>query len=285
MKLGILITKHTNEAKTLFKSIATSIRSFGDRHAYLENHFQFLAQKDKCDCFLAIGWYNENHLWAETIFRKLAYDEIISSGKKVIIVDTGYLRNSYSPIKEQRKYTSFGINGYKAFGQFYNENSSPERFLNSGMKIKPWKEDGEDILVIGQNFNGTSVDIDIFAWHIKTVKILRETGRKVIFRPHPRAKTEAAITKFPFEVDYSTSKYVQEDLKTCCAVVGYSSNTLCETLLEGVQTCSEGKAAMTYKLRGSRPEREQFFYDLMYCHWNLEEIKAGLWWKHLRPHI
>jgi len=285
MKLGILITKHTDEAKLLFKTIATSIKP-KDSHVYIKDISHYEKEKRNCDCFLAIGWYNENHLWAETIFRKSAYDDIIAAGKKVIIVDTGYLRNSYSPVKEQRKYISFGINGYKAFGQFYNENSSPERFLASGIKIKPWQEYGENILVIGQNLNGTSVDIDIFKWHTDIIKKLKKLyNNPIVFREHPRGKLEVNRAEFPFDIKYSTSKYIQEDLGNCAAVFGYSSNALCETLLEGISTFSLGKAAMTYKLKGSRPEREQFFYDLMYCHWNLEEIKAGLWWKHLRKHI
>src|SRR5690606_16415841 len=76
----------------------------------------------------------------------------------------------------------------------------------------------------------------------------------------------------------------------CC--VTYSSGAAIDALIAGVPPICMSPASLAYKLcsRGLSdiaaplmPTREQFFYDLAYSQWSLDEINNGTVWRHIWP--
>ena len=82
-----------------------------------------------------------------------------------------------------------------------------------------------------------------------------------------------------------------EDFRKAWAVVGWNSNTLTESVCEGVPTFSLHPSSMAWECsnknlkRLDNPEyfdRTQWLNNLAYCQWTEEEIERGDPWFHLK---
>ena len=89
------------------------------------------------------------------------------------------------------------------------------------------------------------------------------------------------------EVDFKSA------LQNAYAVVNYNSNPAIESVLAGVPVyvaesslCYPvGKEISTNLDRPAKPDRGEWLKQISYTEWFVEEIKQGIPWTRLRPHL
>ena len=149
----------------------------------------------------------------------------------------------------------------------------------------------EHILILGQHEIGISTQhMDIIGWWEDTISyISRVTDRKIKFRPHPNQ------TKFPkgnYQLTEGTT--IEEDLENCWCAVARTTNGAVDAIINGVPVITPDPACMAFGvsshflteiLEPCTPDRSQWLYDLAYSQWNIEEMKSGLAWSHIRKFI
>ena len=203
-------------------------------------------------------------------------------GLDTVIVETGYVNRGAGP----SHHYAVGLNGLNGRADFRNEDSPPDRALEFAHKLKPWRTDGEHILVCGQVPWDASVDhIDFVEWTHSTVSSLKAmTKRPIVYRPHPLARTYA-----PWGSELSRNYWLEDDLNGCWCVVTFNSNSGVEAILAGIPTVAMDEGSMIMPVASSlgqveapwTPSREQWFNDLCYAQWTPTEMQKGFTWNHL----
>ena len=84
---------------------------------------------------------------------------------------------------------------------------------------------------------------------------------------------------------------LQKDFDNAWCVVGFNSNALTESVMEGIPTFSMCASSMAWPVSNKtlklieQPmtfERQQWLNNLAYCQWREDECIAGMPWEHLR---
>ena len=311
MKICLFKTKLTPRGKQLINLLANGIRVCGDESFTISSigNFPLLKQRrDKntkniinnikqANAVVIFGgfpkFFNFKR-YTEISFRSEIAHYAKKYGKKLLIIDTAF-------ISDNMKFVSLGFSGIKNQGIYYNKNSPADRFEKLNAPLFPVSDNlntANKILVFGQNKRGVSCQgIDTHKWHIETIKQLHNlTNKAIIFRRHPREKYTQPKKDFPSYVKFSTDT-LDNDLKNTYAAISYSSNALCHSLRLGIHTFSLGENAITYDITNNDinkittpiiyPEKEirQFFYNLAYAEWSLDELKNGVAWQNFRQFV
>ena len=203
-------------------------------------------------------------------------------GLDTVLLETGYLNRGAGP---QHHY-AVGLNGLNGRADFNNKNCPDNRAQPFMHMLKPWRQDGEHILLCGQVPWDASVDhIDFLKWVESTTRtIMRQSKRPIIYRPHPLAKTPP-----PWGVKLSTNYWLQDDLKDCWCVVTFNSNSGVEAIVGGVPAVAMDEGSMIMGVETNigqiesprMPDRQQWLNNLCYAQWTPEEMKEGMAWDHL----
>lgn len=144
-----------------------------------------------------------------------------------------------------------------------------ERWREQNIEIKPWRDKGDEIVVLAQRGIGfTSVPHE---WALTTAGKLRSiTNRPVRIRTHP-GKSEAIA--------------LEEDLKNAHAVVTWSSASAVKAICAGIPAfyCMEGWIGHNAAVYGveylERPymgSRDRFLQRISWAQWTQDEIASGL---------
>lgn len=203
-----------------------------------------------------------------------------SQGKLWLVMENGYISNING-----RRYCAMDINGYNGNGLGVDLNSPSDRWDNFDLEIKPWKETGETILVIGQ-FGHQDIRYSMpYNWVDDVLaRLIKITDRPIVYRPKPTRPRLPTISCSNVIVDNET-KFIDQ-LNNAHAVVTWNSPSLSsKALFEGVPVFIEAPTCVAKKLDAGNLSdietprkfpREQFFYNLAYSQWSKEEIEQGL---------
>ena len=145
----------------------------------------------------------------------------------------------------------------------------PERFAALGVELKPWRTEGEHILVCPNRSFGVGEAVMHPDWAERTAARLRKaTARPVRIRAHPG--------------NNAPRRSLSEDLKGCWAVVIWSSGAGVHALAAGVPVFVE---ARFWVMKGAgasgpvdapvMPERLPHFERLAHAQWTCAEIESG----------
>ena len=218
-----------------------------------------------------------------------------------IIADLGLiLTDRASANTNLDRYTYVGYDKFKGEANCYNEGSPSDRWdklVKKGAEIKPWRKDGDHIVVFGQRADAASTKhCNYFNWLKKTLLNIRKyTDRPIIFRSHPITRLEdvPSIGIDNFLVSKFKNKSMEDILKGAWCSVTRTSNAGVDSILNGVPVVCPDPVCVAYDLcthdikdidNPETPEREQFFYNLAYAQWSIPEIEKGDCWGHLRSH-
>jgi hypothetical protein len=210
-----------------------------------------------------------------------------------ICLDIGYIKNFRNDLNNLNAYSTIGYDNFKGLGTYYNEWHTSSRWDSFNIELKPWRTNGEHILIIGQPQGWSTKHLDIQQWYKDIVaEIRKHTGRPIFFRQHPLERT------FPKIKDVRFISFVEKDLEqwfnNCWAVVTKTSSAGISALINGIPVICNDSLMPGYNLaeknianieNPATPKREQFFYDLAYTQWNISEISGGEPWEHLRWHL
>lgn len=217
---------------------------------------------------------------------KLRHREILraqtSIGGKTLVVNFGSLKRSNG-------FYTVGWNGLNGRGEYFNENSPPDRWENLGIELRPWNQRGNNVIISGQvPTDGSVALVDILQWcEEQAISVRCWTNRPLVFRPHPLAR------HVPFEIPGAirSERSLSEDLEDAWAVVTYNSTSSSMAVIEGIPVFTADRGSMAWEVSNhdlkkiEAPvllDRTQWAYNLAYTQWSLSEMKAGLAWDHLK---
>jgi hypothetical protein len=175
-------------------------------------------------------------LWSGRMQQNHAvWQTFCNSGRSVIVLEVGGIRRGTT--------WKVGLNGINR-GSYHSSRSNDSiRHSSLELKLKPWRTDGEFILLCGQHDKSLQWKNmpSMSNWVIQTVdKIRQYTNRPIIFRPHPRCKLDhieqSLKNVYRQEPVMLANTYDSYDLKfdNIWATVSWSSNPGPQSIIEGV---------------------------------------------------
>lgn len=196
--------------------------------------------------------------------------------KDCLILELGYIGNRTQNISVGWN----GLNGYAEFPEYPCDNG--ERFRAHGGVLKPWKEGGDYILILGQVKGDASLKgYDIMPWYIQCArKAAQIYNLPVYFRPHPEAKRRGGYNEIPGIPNLEGS--LAESIEGALFTIAYNSNSCLDSILSGTPCYAGNKGTMAYDLCMKsieeiiRPEREKLVYDIAWKQWTIDELRRGV---------
>jgi hypothetical protein len=202
-----------------------------------------------CDVALIQGFVHQHGKSAPHLqLRQDAVNLQKNNNKHSLIVDSNlFLYVDKSNPLHYLRYSFDGV--FPTTGFYFDKDIDPTRWqqisrdLNIG--IKPWRSNGNHILLCLQRNGGWSMDgYDVQNWTIDTIKKLRNyTDRTIIIRGHPgdsNAKKyldpknpECKIRGFKNVIFSEFGRSLEQDLKNCWAVINHNSSPVVGAAIEG----------------------------------------------------
>lgn len=241
-------------------------------------------------------------------FRKLVLDRFTIKPKRCVIIDSNMFSFATGKTYNNGELLRFSFDGiFPSTGDYCNHDiNTPEHWdrLRSNydnLELHPYTNKGKHILICLQRNGGWSMRGEpVLEWLDQTIKTLRQhTDREIRIRFHPGDKRFLANmnnVRQRYNVVVSpVDKPLLEDLNKCWATVVKNSSPSVASLLNGVpvfatdpEHCQAGGLVNTdlSKIENpNRPDREEWLWKLSASHWNMEDLRNGSCWKHMRKYV
>lgn len=196
---------------------------------------------------------------------ELTADKWEKQGGTVLVAENGYCGRDVNGIQLY----ALSVHGHNGSGTW--PKGGGERWAALGLEIKPWRAQGQHILVCPNRHFGMKGLAMPVGWEQDVVKRLRQaTKRPVRVRPHP----QNSAPKVPLAAD----------LEGCHAVVIWASSAGVHALLAGVPViCTSpwwiAKGAASADVATieapAMPERLPVFQKLAWAQWTVAELATG----------
>ena len=188
-----------------------------------------------------------------------------------------------------------GLNGINRDAYFGDSNNDDSRKHLLGLLEKPWRTNGEYILIAGQHDKSLQWrDMPRMSnWFLDTYdEIRKHTDRPIIFRPHPRCRLEHierglrhVTRQEPRHVNGTYDSFDMGFDNIHCTI-SYSSNPGIHSVIEGVPAFVSTHS-LAYDVANDidflqdiesplEPDRQQWLNDYAYTEWTVEEISQGI---------
>jgi hypothetical protein len=224
-------------------------------------------------------------LWhGRMIKNKIVWDKFRSQNKKVLVIEVGGIkRNSTWKV---------GINGINRLADFGPKNNDDTRVAQLGLDIRPWRTQGEHILLCLQHDKSEQWKNmpPLEQYVLETVQRLRQhTDRKIIVRSHPRCilpaqlRLDNVVYEIPKQIDNTYDDF-DLNFSNAWAVVSWSSNPGIHAVLNGIPAFV-GEQSLAYDVANhdfstinspKTPDRQQWLNDYVHTEWTTEEIAQGI---------
>lgn len=193
-------------------------------------------------------------------------------GGVVLVAENGYLANDRS----NRTRYAIARTGHNGSGEWFF--GGPERWEKLQIRLQPWRESGDHILICPNRSFGRPGYIMPSDWPEVVAKQLKGiTKRPVRIRPHPG--------------NDPPKRPLADDLRNAWAVIIWSSSSGCEALVSGIPvfcfapawiaksaTCPDIRLINNPPL----PDRLPAMQRLAWAQWHVEEIARGEPFQYLR---
>lgn len=208
-------------------------------------------------------------------------NRVEAAGGMVIVAENGYIGAGGGTPKFQVHPAGAAPGHYYAVSpRFHNDallvrHLDTERWKRLGLELKPWRTEGEHILVCpNRSFGvpGRSMPPD---WAEKCEARLRKiTKRPIKIRRHPGNNEPA--------------RPLSEDLRNAWAVYVWTSSCGVHSLVEGIPTFVDAPywimkdaAATGDPESPATPERQPHFEKMAWAQWTIDEIATGAPFRHI----
>jgi hypothetical protein len=209
MRIALLNTKDTPRARYILECFREGAASHGDECFWVQDQGD-MGLLDRADVGVQVCAANRHAADPLGKFRSDAEARMRGLGKRVLIVDTGFVKSQYDhelalatgvrvaafDVKKPDTfkavdtliYYELGYDGIKGLADHCNQGVGPDRWNVLRRPIRPWQTRGPHVLVLGQPLHGqSSQGVDIFDWYAKTLADVRKATRKpIVIRQHPR---------------------------------------------------------------------------------------------------
>lgn len=186
-----------------------------------------------------------------------------------------------------------GLNGINRDAYFGNAANNSDRANSLGLKLKPWRTDGQFILICGQHDKSLQWDQmpSMSNWIMQTIDQLQiHYDHPIVFRPHPRCRLPDIERQYKnvyrqdpihitgtyddFDMNFADIKYT----------VSWNSNPGIHSILHGVPA-HVGPSSLAFDVACPHllmvdnpytPDRQQWLNDYAWTEYTVEEIASGL---------
>jgi hypothetical protein len=189
-----------------------------------------------------------------------------------------------------------GLNGINRDAYFSEQNNDRSRADHLGLVCKPWRSNGDFILICGQHDRSVQWQgmPNMQQWVTTTVEEIRKhSTRPILFRPHPRCNVSVGndiTVQLPVKIKDSYDDYDMQ-FNNVHATVSYSSNPGVHSILAGVPAFV-GTSSLAYPAANDidflhdienplMPDRQQWLNDYAHTEFTVEEIAQGIPLNHL----
>lgn len=253
-----------------------------------------LGKYTPCDVAIVFGAVKESYppTWPKR--------EILDKhkGRRLIMIESAFIKRG--------AYWQVGFGGFAGEADFRNDNMPDDRWPTFGVNVQRWKktDNTAPVVVCGQIPWDTQVQyVGHVGWCRNLVTKLTTFKIPTLFRPHPRlvrnGRAKDVYTGISLEI-WDCSR-IEDSLKKARCFITWNSTSAVDALIAGVPVVTFHNSSIAwpmashelgfYTVKGQPrnlslvyPDREQWFYNLAYTQWSLEEMKKGLPWQHLtRP--
>ena len=203
------------------------------------------------------------------------------AGGRVIVAEESHFKDMMGKDEggKHRKIFSLCLHDHNGAGTW--PHYGPNRWSSFGLERKPWREDGDYILLCGQRGIGSALMHSPDDWHLHILPTLKSrSSRPVHVRAHPKSRLpgdQKWIQSQPESLD--------EHLAGAWAVVVWSSGVGTKALMEGIpvfyaapHSFVEGSAQKLQEGAIDDPnpgDRLPVFERLAWSQWRTDEIRSG----------
>jgi len=250
------------------------------------------------------GWVHANSGNAPHLnFRKRIIEQQKKHGGRTVAVDSNLFL--YRDPKNVNQYLRFSLDDvFPTTGEYFWQSATPARWQqikqDLGIELKPWRTDGEHILICLQRNGGWSMaGLDVMTWCNDVVKDIKlRTNKPIVIRTHPGDKrAQQYIRTAPRGVTISTADSIIKDFENCWACITYNSSPGVAAAVEGIPvfvTDKKAKHSQAYdvanlKLKNiNQPEtyeRQQWIEKISMSHYNFNDLANGTAWNTIKDYL
>lgn len=199
------------------------------------------------------------------------------AGARALVAEEAHIR-----IINGEKYFQLAFGGHNGAGKF--RVGGPERWNEWNIPIKPWRKNGNHILVAAQRGFGYNNMAMPDSWPRDILsKLRRVTSRPIWFRAHPKLGDRAQKPE-GYNKLCDITKSLDYDFQNAWACVVYTSGVATHALMEGIPVFYDGPKLLSYKACEDNLARIEIprmldripaFHDVSWSQWSMNEIRSG----------
>ena len=281
MKFSLFKEYGAMNSKPVFEAFEQSLRKAGHTVTFNDMHAD-----------VAVIWSVLFH--GRMTGNKPVWDYYTRTGKKVIVLEVGGIKRGTT--------WKVGLDGINRDAYFGPTGMDGVRVRDLGLKLNPWRKDGEFVLICGQHDKSLQWRNmpRMSQWVMDTIEtIQKHSKRPIIFRPHPRCRLDAIEHQYrdvyrqdPRKIEGSYDDFDMGFDNVFCTV-SWSSNPGIHSVINGVPAFV-GPSSLAYDVAGHNLElidypqtldRTQWLNDYAWTEYTVEEIAAGIPLKRLTPKL
>ena len=279
-------------SKPVFEAFAQSLTDAGHTVIYNEP-YRVMDHYNNYD--VAVIW---SVLWNGRMSKnKQVWDINRNNNRPVIVLEVGGIKRGTT--------WKVGLNGINRNADFGVDcNSDSNRAHQQGLTLKPWRTDGEYILLCGQHEQSEQWRNmpRMSDWIMSTInEIQKHTDRTIVFRPHPRCSLPSiehefknVIRKDPVKIGGTYDDFDMGFSNVHCTI-SYSSNPGIHSVIAGVPSFVSTHS-LAYDVANDidflhdienpvMPDRQQWLNNYAWTEFTIEEISQGVPLKRLTNKI
>ena len=272
-------------SKPIFEAFAKSVTDAGHTVIYNEP-YRVMSHYENYD--VAVIW---SVLWNGRMAQnKTVWEQNRLLDRPVIVLEVGGIKRGTT--------WKVGLNGINKDAYFGNATRSSNRAKRFGLELKPWRTEGEYILICGQHDKSLQWAgmPPMSQWVQKTItEIQQYTNRPIIFRPHPRCPLPHIEHEFKNVLRQDprklTGTYDDFDMKfdNIWATVSWSSNPGIHSIINGVPAFV-GPSSLAWNVANASLEdienphmgaRQEWLEEYAHTEHTIDEIAQGIPLNHL----
>ena len=272
MKFNLWTNHGALNSKPVFDAFASGAKSLG--HDVIFN-----SNDGGIDVIWSVLW---NGRMAQN---KAIWERNLAQSKPTVVLEVGGIKRGTT--------WKVGLNGINRDGDYIPSGANNDRARLLGLKLKPWRTDGEFILIAGQHEKSEQWRNQprMSQWVMDTIEnIQAHTDRPILFRPHPRCRLEAIETQYknvyrqePRQVPNTYDDFDMNFENIYCTV-SWTSNPGIHSVIQGVPAyTSHSSLAWDVSIKSLTninnpplPDRTQWLNDYAYTEWTVDEISQGI---------
>ena len=218
---------------------------------------------------------------------KAIWDRARLQSKPVVVLEVGGIKRGTT--------WKVGLNGINRDAFFGDAGNDSRRSDLLNLRLKPWRTDGEFILIAGQHDKSLQWQgmPSVSNWFLQTYDTIRKhTDRPILFRPHPRCRLphierglRHVYRQEPVKIGGTYDDF-DMGFNNVHATISYSSNPGIHSILEGVPAFV-GPASLAYDASNDidslhnienplMPDRTQWLNDYAHTEYTVDEIAQGI---------